>query len=243
VTDDQGKTQRIVTDAPQAIKEATLQPRTLPSCCAVHAEQSAGADEPLKFAVQGVQTNEQDVGSSVQQVKTPEGKARWLTAGEIAMARTIFKDSIDYSKVKVHNGEYLWFGMQPDDTAMTPDGEMYFNKKHFKEDFSLTTKETQHWFIHEMVHVWQHQLGYPVKARGAIRIGLSYEYELASTKKLSDYNMEAQGEVLADFFYMKKFGSWPHWKDDQVNNNAMFYEQYPLSSFLAAPGAVTNLPK
>ena len=34
------------------------------------------------------------------------------------------------------------------------------------------------WFIHEMVHVWQFQLGYPVAIRGAIRLGLDYKYVL-----------------------------------------------------------------
>jgi hypothetical protein len=102
--------------------------------------------------------------------------------------------------VKVHNGEYLWFGMQPDDTAMTPDGEMYFNPSRFKEDFSLSNEFDRHWFVHEMAHVWQHQLGYPVKWRGAVRVGLSYEYKLEAGKTLSDYNMEAQGDILADYF-------------------------------------------
>jgi hypothetical protein len=40
-------------------------------------------------------------------------------------------------------------------------------------------------------------------ARGAIRIGLEYEYELDPAKKLSDYNMEAQGDLLADYWALK----------------------------------------
>ena len=108
----------------------------------------------------------------VQEQRTE--KSRLLTAGEIEMTKTIFKDSIDYTKVKVHREEYLWFGMQPDNTAMTPNGELYFNPAHFKEDFSTSTFGDRLWFMHEMVHVWQHQMGYPVKWRGAIRIGLGY---------------------------------------------------------------------
>jgi hypothetical protein len=165
-----------------------------------------------------------------------------LTAGEIAMARVIFKDSIDYSKVKVHNGEYLWFGMQPDDTAMTPNGEMYFNPNRFKEDFSVSTDADRLWFMHEMVHVWQHQLGFPVKARGAIRIGLNYEYTLESGKKLSDYNMEAQGNVLSDYWAHKVYGMKAPvvWERKHKGDIALYEEV--LKDFIANPADKRNLP-
>ena len=91
--------------------------------------------------------------------RTPEGSSRPLREGEIRMAYKIFKNSIDYSQVRVHNEEFLPFGLQPDNTAMTPNGELYFNPTRFKEDFSLADEGDKHWFIHEMVHVWQYQLG------------------------------------------------------------------------------------
>lgn len=199
------------------------------------------ASEPLSVKIAGVVTNAQDVGSSVQQVPTPEGKSRGLTAGEIAMARLIFKDSIDYSKVKVHNGEFLWFGLQPDNTAMTPDGEMYFNKDYFKEDFSQESNRNKHWFMHEMVHVWQHQLGYWVKLRGAIRIGLGYEYTLVRGKRLSDYNMEAQGDLLADYFALKHLDGKYTMQQPQYEQGLQLYEEV-ISDFLSNPKSTTNLP-
>jgi len=52
--------------------------------------------------------------------------ARHLTVGEVFMARSVFQGAIDYNRVKVHNGEYLWFGLQDDDTAMTPNCELFF---------------------------------------------------------------------------------------------------------------------
>ncbi len=60
------------------------------------------------------------------------------------------------------------------------------------------------WF---MKHVWQFQLGYPVRLRGAIRIGLSYAYTLGTGRQLSSYNMEAQGNLLADYFVLKFCGT------------------------------------
>ena len=46
--------------------------------------------------------------------------------------------------------------------------------------------------MHEMTHVWQHQLGYWVRFRGAFRPGLDYKYTLDEQRKFCDYNMEAQ---------------------------------------------------
>ncbi|QKE64841.1 hypothetical protein HNE05_16285 [Aquipseudomonas campi] len=40
------------------------------------------------------------------------------------MARSIFQDSIDYTKVKVHRDEYLPFGLQPDNTAIIFPGRL-----------------------------------------------------------------------------------------------------------------------
>lgn len=174
---------------------------------------------------------------------TAEGASRPLRSGEVLMARQIFGDSVDYVEVRVHNEEFLPFDLQPDDTAMTPNGEIYFNPKRFKEDFSLSTPGDQHWLMHEMVHVWQYQLGYPVMLRGAIRIGLDYEYELKPDKTLSDYNMEAQGDLLADYWALK-FLNKPQVMSMRFYQDRLWlplYEQV-LSRFLANPADKANLP-
>ena len=43
----------------------------------------------------------------------------------------------------------------------------------------------------------------PVRLRGAFRIGLSYGYTLTEGSTLEDFNMEAQGDLLADYFVLK----------------------------------------
>jgi hypothetical protein len=182
------------------------------------------------------------IGTPGQQDTTSENHARMLTAGEIAMSRLIFKDSIDYSTVKIHNHEYLWFGLQPDDTAMTPNGEMYFNKSYYRDDFSKLDATSQRWFIHEMVRVWQYQLGYPVKLRGAIRIGLSYKYTLGKGQKLSDYNMEAQGDILADYYVLKFLKDPAAMTQRQFADSLDLYEQEALIDFLADPTNRSSLP-
>jgi hypothetical protein len=167
--------------------------------------------------------------------------SRPLSAGEIALARLIFGDSIDYSRVKIHRRGYLWLGLQRADVAMAPNGEIYFGRKCFKNDFSRENASSRHWFIHEMTHVWQHQLGYPVKWRGAIRIGLNYRYILEPNRKLGNFNMEAQGDLLADYFALRflrepRVMARPEYRDDIA-----LYEQV-LRDFLENPASRANLP-
>lgn len=172
--------------------------------------------------------------------RTPEGKARGLSARETSMARSLFADAVDYRLPRVHNEKYLPFGLQPDDTAMTPNGEMYFSPTRFEEDFSLTFAGSQ-WFMHEMVHVWQYQLDYPVKLRGAFRIGLGYRYTLLADKRLRDYNMEAQGNLLADYWAVSQFASpLALFEEKHRGDIALFREV--LTDFLANPSHKKNLP-
>lgn len=100
--------------------------------------------------------------------KLEEGSARPLTIGEIALARSVFDNGIRYSDVKVHNGSYLPFNMQSKNVAMTPNGEMYFREPYYRDDFSTEDLSFKHWFIHEMVHVIQHQIGMNVRTRGLV---------------------------------------------------------------------------
>lgn len=172
---------------------------------------------------------------------TPEGESRPLTTGEIAMARLIFKDSIDYGQVRIHREEYLPFGLQNDDTAMTPNGEMYFNPKRFKEDFSKEQNWLKHWYMHEMVHVWQHQLGYWVRLRGAIRIGLGYDYKLEAGKKFGDYNMESQGDLLSDYYALKFLNDPEAMIQKQFAGQLPLFEEV-LDVFLKNPADKANLP-
>jgi hypothetical protein len=167
--------------------------------------------------------------------------ARGLTAGEIAMASLLFGGAIDYACVRVHDRRYLPL-VQPKNCAMTPNGSIYFHHSCFLPDFSEGSPTVIHWFMHEMVHVWQHQLGYPVRLRGAIRIRLSYDYELREGALLSDYNMEAQGDLLADYFALKFLRHPRIVRQRRHAHDLPLYEQV-LAGFLADPADRENLPR
>jgi len=90
----------------------------------------------------------------IQGEKKEKWRARQLTSGEIKIAESIFKNVISYSRVKLHKESYFPFDLQNKGTAVTPNGEIYFMPKHYESDFSVAPGWKQHWFIHEMAHVW-----------------------------------------------------------------------------------------
>ena len=99
--------------------------------------------------------------------------SRKLTPGEISLAKSIFKKSVNYAGIKIHKGSYFPFNLQNVDTAATPNGDMYFMPKHYQADFSGAVPTYQPWFIHEMTHVWQYQSGLKVKMRGFLSVPFS----------------------------------------------------------------------
>ncbi len=179
---------------------------------------------------------------------------RALTTGEIDMARLVFANSIDYTDVYIHNDEFLPFGLQDDNTVMTTNGEIYFPKGLYRDDFSIATGADaglRHLFMHEMVHVWQHQLGYSVAIKGALLhpwcklTGCDpYNYVLDNSKTLSDYNMEQQGDIIADYY------SYFHDKDINkiVSSSGIAYQSNQqiyssiLLNFIKDPSDANLLP-
>ena len=167
--------------------------------------------------------------------------ARLLHADEIAMARQVFGDAIDYARVRIHNRCYLPFGLQPANCAMSPNGSIYFHRSCYLPNYAAADPPARHWFIHEMTHVWQHQLGYPVRLRGAIRFRLAYAYALHPDATLADFNMEAQGDVLADYFALK-FLRQPAVMRQRRYAGALALYEAVLAPFLARPASRRHLP-
>lgn len=244
-TDAQGKTRRVATKKPTKITKATLKPTTAkPPCCMPETASFDPEEHLIVIPVQAITHNEA-IGTSIRQVKTNRGFSRGLTSGEIAMTKWVFGSSIDYSKVLVRNGDFwMLLGQQDQDTAVTPDGNMYWPNKHFRQDFSTESLIYQRWFMHEMTHVWQYQMGFPVMKRGMIRVGLNYNYTLSPTKKFGDYDMEAQGNIIADYFLVK-FRSAPRfmYEEKYISSPQILQQlEQTLSDLAANPSAPTNLP-
>lgn len=129
---------------------------------------------------------------------------RLLNLGEIKLAKSVFKSTIDYSTVWIHKESYLPFNLQDKKTAMAPNGEIYF-RDFYRDDFSQSTDDIQHLFIHEMSHVWQRAKGMYVITRGLISWLVSYRYMLDG-RLLSEYPMEQQAQIIADNFTLQTHG-------------------------------------
>lgn len=133
------------------------------------------------------------------------GKLRTLTSGEIRLAIELYGHSIQYHRVWVHHGSYLPFGMQENNTAMTPNGEMWFETNVYRDDYSLGTIEFKHLFLHEMMHIRQYQRGMNVRMRGLVSWAVNYKYGL-DKKQLSQYSMEQQACIVSDYWLLIRHG-------------------------------------
>ena len=125
---------------------------------------------------------------------------RYLTPGEIAMARSLFGDAIDYSRVRLFKGK--WWLFQPRNSAMAPMGNIYFHPEGgaWSDDFSKESLARRGFFIHELTHVWQAQ------AKGRLYLPLMrhpfcrYSYEIRPGKSFDRYGLEQQAEIVRHIF-------------------------------------------
>lgn len=149
--------------------------------------------------------------NSVEWPPTEEGGLRRLRLGEINLASTLYGYSIHYHKVWIHRESYLPFYLQNPGQAMAPDGEMWFRAETYEHDFSMPAKDdtpgAQHLFLHEMMHVWQHQRGMWVRTRGAFSWMADYTYSLDKANLL-DYALEQQASIVSDYWLLKHYGFW-----------------------------------
>ena len=148
---------------------------------------------------------------------------RNLTAAEAACAQRIFRGSIPTGFVTVSVMKHVFGGF-------TPYGRINVGPGTWLEDFVAPVQVPSpppasiadaHLFLHEMVHVWQHFVGMAIvhewtqarasgrrvlretgKARYAFnRDAGTYAYAItADQPDLLDYNMEQQGDIIADYY-------------------------------------------
>lgn len=127
--------------------------------------------------------------------------SRALTPAEINLCQTVFGQAIDYGAVTVFNRK--WWLFQSRRVTMAPDGNLWFHPESnlFCEDFCGSSSNIQSLFIHEMVHVWQHQQGVflPLARHPFCR----YDYELQPGKNFAAYGIEQQAEIVSHYFLLK----------------------------------------
>lgn len=131
--------------------------------------------------------------------------ARYLAAGEIKIARSVFEETVPYSKVYVTDG--LGLGGRPY-TLPRPGtsreyilhvGDGYYGMSLVHED-----KKT---LIHELTHVWQgehsHWSWNIILSSGAHQIAKgqkAYDYDPSNMQDWDAYNPEQQAQIVEDWY-------------------------------------------
>lgn len=87
---------------------------------------------------------------------------------------------------------------------MAPRGHLHFHPggQSYCDDFAAAPLDRQGLFIHELAHVWQHQRGIflPLRRHPFCRYG----YSLMPGKRLEDYGLEQQAEIIRHAFLLRK---------------------------------------
>ncbi|WP_208721230.1 hypothetical protein [Corallococcus aberystwythensis] len=129
--------------------------------------------------------------SSIQTLIGVEPPARKLSDSEISTLKSVYGDSIDYSQMRIKEGNSGLFSTTG--RAFTHGNTIYIPP----ENMPLTPDL----LVHESAHVWQHQNGgtdYMSEALVAQHIGDGYDFEkgLDAGKSWSQLNPEQQAEFL-----------------------------------------------
>lgn len=144
---------------------------------------------------------------------------RRLSEREIALARSVFGETIDYQKVRLDEKSFV--GCRQFRFAYV--GFYFVNSWGQLSDPVL---------IHELVHVWQYQrLGsvYIPRALWAQRTPEGYNYggisalkiAMEQGKALMDFNYEQQADIVADYFCLKN--DWkPRWCEADKSHLPVF---------------------
>ncbi len=129
-----------------------------------------------------------------------KGGTRGLTHDEIALARSVFGDAIDYAAVELRNRKWWWF--QPARVTMAPRGHIHFHphSQLYCDDFCAAPLSHQGLFIHEMVHVWQHQQGINLLIQR--HPFCRYDYAIKPGWPLKRYGIEQQAEIVRHYFLL-----------------------------------------
>ena len=129
-------------------------------------------------------------------------EGRPLTAGETALAASIFGGAIDYAPVRIHHRKWAFF--QPRNVTMAPDGHLWFHPRGdlYCDDFGDRGVDLQALFLHEMTHVWQRQRGiYLPLARHPF---CRYGYVLKPGQRFERYGIEQQAEIVRHAFLVRE---------------------------------------
>jgi hypothetical protein len=132
---------------------------------------------------------------------------RHLTPAEIALARRVFGERIDYAAPRVVDGKYTL--LQLPHRVMAPDGNIYWPGA-CPDLASCGHARCRDTFIHEMAHVMQYQQGIRVLWHGLWLHGMRvlscgcfnpYRCVVKRGKPYRAYNIEQQAQLAVEMLH------------------------------------------
>ncbi|HEX6776892.1 MAG TPA: DUF4157 domain-containing protein [Ktedonobacterales bacterium] len=149
-------------------------------------------------------TQESDIEAFLtQKSDVSTGNSRPLLSSEIALARPIFGNAIDYSRVRLIPAvEQLKF-------------RTVGNNIRIPHGFTISNADDAENFIHELTHVWQYQhagtsyisVSLATQIVAAIKTpsrAFAYKYQIAPDKSFFSFTPEQQGMLVQNYFAMQR---------------------------------------
>ena len=128
--------------------------------------------------------------------------SRGLTKEELLLARQVFGNEIQYSRVRIV--ERAFWGVETEKTnrVMAPEGNIYFPKrgKRYRENFGLESLKDKALFIHEMTHIWQSHNNLPTYVSIVGMFQRTYKYNLTEDTDFYSLGIEQQASVIEHFY-------------------------------------------
>lgn len=122
---------------------------------------------------------------------------RPLTDNEKRLANSMFGKTLDVQKVRLKTAWWVLKGY-----AVAPNGNVYFHKADWQDDFALQGLGGRAWLIHELTHAWQYQQGMAVFWRALFNRKYSYRFERG--KPFLAYGIEQQAKMVEDFYIRRE---------------------------------------
>ena len=130
---------------------------------------------------------------------------RGLTPEEIAIARSVFGNELDTSKIKL-----------TDDSLFPPNAVAFPNNIRFPRGELSGSADLRYrgWLVHELTHIWQYQRGHSVPQLALDATVGDYDFggedglrkATAEGKRFGDFNFEEQGDILREYYRKRELG-------------------------------------
>lgn len=151
---------------------------------------------------------------------------RSLTSGEVKLAQSIFRDVINYDRVKIYC-DRNHSRAQSKVITTTRNGEVLLSINEYRSDFSSgydnyhDSVRYQHLFIFAMSFVWQyyrHDSSFHDNTYVSTPWG-SYDFEKIN---FIFYSLEQQAAIIADYWLLKKYDLFEYEKLSSYQKHIQF---------------------